>query len=207
MALKLLHVNVSPRGEGSISRRLSTELIETLAGAVGPLEVLERDLTVEAPGFVDAAWIEASGTEPQARSEAQRLALAESDRLVAELLAADVLVIATPVYNFGLPAVLKAWIDQVARARITFRYTAEGPVGLLRDKRAYVVMSSGGTQLGGPVDYASTHLRHVLGFLGIRDVTLIAADRLAVDPEGALAGARARIAAAVGQGDAKAAVA
>jgi FMN-dependent NADH-azoreductase len=100
-----------------------------------------------------------------------------SDALVAELQAADEIVIAVPVYNFSVPAALKAWIDMVARARVTFRYTEDGPVGLLTGKRAWVIVGSGGTELDGPVDFATAWLRHVLGFLGIDDVRVIAADR------------------------------
>jgi FMN-dependent NADH-azoreductase len=194
MSLNVLQIQASPRGTDSVSRQITQELLGALARSEGPLQIVERDLALVPPSLVDGAWIEASATEPMLRTTAQRAALAESDELVRELLAAQVLVIGTPVYNFGLPAVVKAWIDQVARARLTFRYTPEGPIGLLGDKRALVVMSSGGTQLGGPGDYASTHLRHVLGFLGIEDVEVVAADRLALDPEASVRGARGRIA-------------
>jgi FMN-dependent NADH-azoreductase len=193
MSLRLLRIDASPRGTDSVSRGLADELVTTLRAAHAGLEVTERDLATAPPPWVDAAWVDASNTEPGERSPAQRAALAESDRLVGELLDADLLVIATPVHNFGVPATLKAWIDQVARSRLTFRYTSEGPIGLLRDKRAWLVVSSGGTGLGGPTDFASTHLRHVLGFLGVHEVELIAADRLGADPEGRLEAARARI--------------
>jgi FMN-dependent NADH-azoreductase len=127
------------------------------------------------------------------RSAAQRAALAESDALVAELAAADLLVIGVPIYNFGVPAALKAWVDMVARARLTFRYTENGPEGLLRGKRAYLVVASGGTAVGSEIDFATGYLRHVLGFLGIEDVQIIAADR------GSLRGERDAVDAALGQ--------
>ena len=111
------------------------------------------------------------------RDADQCQALARSDELVAELMAADVLVIATPVYNFGVPASLKAWVDQVARARLTFRYTEHGPHGLLTGKKAYVLVATGGTEVGGAINFARPWLKFVLGYLGITDIQVIAADR------------------------------
>jgi FMN-dependent NADH-azoreductase len=96
---------------------------------------------------------------------------------VAEVMDADVWVIATPIYNFGVPASLKAWIDQIARARITFRYTEQGPKGLLAGKKVYILTATGGTEVGSAIDFATPWLRFVLGFLGITDVEVIAADR------------------------------
>ena len=87
-----------------------------------------------------------------------------------ELVAADVVVIGTPIYNFSIPASLKAWVDMVARARKTFRYTENGPVGLLSDKKAYIVVASGGVKVGSPADFATPYLRHALSFVGITDV-------------------------------------
>jgi FMN-dependent NADH-azoreductase len=121
-----------------------------------------------------------------------------SDELVAELKSADAVVIATPIYNFSVPAPLKAWIDLIARPRVTFRYTPKGPVGLLQGKRAYVAIASGGTPIGGELDFASTYLRHMLGFIGITDVTIIGADGTMVDADSALARAREQIAAVAG---------
>ncbi|MGD8643047.1 MAG: NAD(P)H-dependent oxidoreductase, partial [Chromatiales bacterium] len=158
----------------------------------GDVEVVVRDLREGIP-FVDEAWMAASFTPEQERSEDQRAALVMSDALVEELRSADVLVIGTPIYNFGVPAALKAWIDMVARARLTFRYTEQGPVGLLEGKKAYVLVASGGTPVGSDIDFASGYLRHVLGFLGIHDVELIAADRLVAQAEVSIAAARERI--------------
>ena len=90
----------------------------------------------------------------------------------------DVVVIGAPMYNFSIPAALKAWIDLVARAGLTFRYTENGPVGMLENKKAYVMLATGGTSIGSEIDYASGYLRHVLGFLGIHDVELISAERM-----------------------------
>jgi len=94
------------------------------------------------------------------------------------------LVLATPIYNFGVPAALKAWIDMIARVQLTFQYTATGPEGLLQDKQVYLVMASGGTPLGSDIDFASGYLRHVLGFLGMTNVTIV--DALTVQRAGSL---------------------
>src|SRR3546814_698354 len=102
--------------------------------------------------------------------------LAGSEELIGEIEAADTIIITAPIYNFAIPASLKAWIDQVTRARRTFSYTEVGPEGLLRGKRAYIVFASGGVPLGSQVDFASGYLRHILGFIGITDVHVIAAD-------------------------------
>jgi FMN-dependent NADH-azoreductase len=123
--LKILEVAASGRSEGSVSRMLSTDLIGALEERHGNIELTRRDLN-KGLSFVDEAWINANFTAPEERSAEQRATLAESDALVAELKAADVLVIGAPIYNFGVPAALKAWIDMVARARLTFRYTENG---------------------------------------------------------------------------------
>lgn len=174
--LRVLRVDASARAEGSVSRRLADRMLAALGKRVPDLALVRRDV---APGLplVDAAWVDANLAEPEARTAAQRQALAKSDELVGELMAADVLVIATPIYNFGVPASLKAWIDQVARARMTFRYTEYGPEGLLAGKKAYILAASGGTEVGSAIDFATPWLKFVLGFLGITDIELIAADR------------------------------
>ena len=192
--LKVLRVDSSARSEGSISRWVADELIERLRESEGAVEVRVRDLAVAAPSFVDAAWVGANFTPPEQRNEEQKAALAQSDALVSELKAADILVIGVPIYNFGIPAALKAWVDMVARARLTFRYTDSGPVGLLKGKRAYLAVASGGTAVGSEMDFATGYLRHILGFLGIDDVHIVAADRLmARGEEGAMRHAHAQI--------------
>ena len=110
--------------------------------------------------------------------------------ILAEVQAADVLVIGLPVYNFNLPAQLKNWLDQIARAGKSFRYTAEGPEGLLTGKRAIIAYSAAGTPMGSDLDHASGYIRFMLGFLGITDVDFVAADRLAMDREAGLARAQ-----------------
>ncbi|MFN2310227.1 MAG: FMN-dependent NADH-azoreductase [Gammaproteobacteria bacterium] len=190
--LNILRIDASARHTGSVTRQLSDALIAALHARHGPATVVSRDLARTPPPLLDADWLAANFTEPQARDARLRAALAQSDALVAELMAADRVVLGVPVYNFGIPAALKAWIDLVARARLTFRYTEKGPVGLLEGKRAYLVMASGGVAIGSATDYASGYLRHVLGFLGITDVTIVAADQLMLRDD-ALDRARERI--------------
>ncbi|GAB4576670.1 MAG: NAD(P)H-dependent oxidoreductase [Roseibium sp.] len=177
----VLQVNASARRSGSVTRELSDSLVRRLLGKTPEMKVINRDLSQGLP-FIDEDWVAANFTDPAERSAEQRLKLALSDTLVAELKAADTIVIGAPVYNFSVPAALKAWIDLVARARETFRYTENGPVGLLEGKKAYVLVASGGTKVGSDIDFAGSYLTHVLGFLGISDVQVIAADQLMLDP-------------------------
>lgn len=188
----VLRVDASARHEGSVTRQLTDALIDALRGRHGRPPLITRDLALCPPPLLDADWIAANTTEPRARTPAQRAALAYSDQLIAELTAADVVILGVPVYNFGVPAALKAWIDLVARARVTFRYSENGPQGLLEGKRAYVVLASGGVAAGGPTDFASGYLRQVLGFLGITDVEVIAADQAMLRSD-AVSRARQRI--------------
>ncbi|MBV6658574.1 MAG: NAD(P)H-dependent oxidoreductase [Devosiaceae bacterium] len=180
----ILQVLASPRGDASVSRRLADQLVDAIAD--GDAQVVRRDVSVGLP-VVDGAWIGAAfGGEDKSP-------LATSQELIAEVKAADHIVIATPIWNFGVPASLKAWIDQVARAGETFRYTETGPQGLLKGKRATIVISSGGTEADSAIDFATPYLRHVLGFIGITDVEVVAADRLMVDADASMAKANADI--------------
>lgn len=171
----ILHINSSGRLSGSVTRDISTQLVTHLQQQGSPL--VQRDLAEGIP-FVDENWITANFTDPEQRSETQQNALRFSDELIAELQQASHLVIAAPIYNFSVPAVLKAWIDQIARAKVTFRYTENGPEGLLTGKKAYLVIASGGVPLGSEVDFVSPYLKQVMGFLGIDDVTIINANEL-----------------------------
>lgn len=192
-ALKVLEITASGRNDGSVSRMLSADLVGALEERHGSIELTRRDLS-GGLALVDEAWINANFTAAEERSTEQRAALAESDALVDELKAADVLVIGAPIYNFGIPATLKAWIDMVARARLTFRYTENGPQGLLEGKKAYVIVASGGVPVDSAVDFATPYLRHALGFIGITDVDVIAADQLNSRAEESIDAARVRIA-------------
>lgn len=191
--LKVLEIAASARGAESASRRLSRNLIDALDDRFGNVRSVRRDLAGGIP-LVDEAWVEANFTPEETRTDEHRGALAFSDALVAELKEADVIVIGLPLYNFNIPASLKAWIDMVARARSTFHYTENGPEGLLQGKKAYLVVATGGVPVGSPVDFATPYLKHALGFLGITDVEIIAADQLNSRADEAMDAARARIA-------------
>lgn len=183
----ILHIDASARLADSVSRQLSSRIVERLGG-----DVIRRDLAQPLP-LITQDWVTANFTPPEDRSTAQRDTLALSDRLVDELHAARTIVIGTPIYNFGVPAALKAWIDLVARAGLTFRYSDTGPVGLLTGKRAIIAIASGGTAVGSEIDFASGYLRHMLGFLGITEVEVVAADQIMINADQALAGAHERI--------------
>lgn len=169
--MNILHIDASARGDTSVTRQLSKRVVDHFDNGRG--QVTYRDLSASPIPLVDAHWVEANFTAPDQRAPAQHAKLSTSDALVDELIANEVIVLGVPVYNFGVPAALKAWIDQIARVHRTFRYTSDGPLGLLNGKRAVVVIASGGTPLGAPFDFASGYLRHMLGFLGITDVEFI----------------------------------
>lgn len=190
--LHVLRIDASARTEHSITRALADRLIAGLTTHLNDVAVTRRDVSAGVP-FVDAGWVEANFTDPVARSAAQRDSLADSDALVDEVQAADVWVIAAPIYNFGVPASLKAWIDQIARARLTFRYTEQGPQGLLSGRKVYILTATGATQVGSAIDFATPWLRFVLGFLGITDIEIVAADRGMQRGEAARQQAEARI--------------
>ena len=189
---KILRIDTSMRHTGSVTRALTDKLVARLRAASPGSEVTVRDLAAGVP-LVNEAWIGANFTDPAERDDAQRAALAHSDELVAELKAADTLVIGLPIYNFGVPAAFKAWVDMIARARETFRYTEAGPEGLMTGKRALVVVASGGVPVGSAADFATPYVRHVLGFIGITEVEFISADSLMSGADAAIANAEARI--------------
>lgn len=191
--LNILEISASGRRIDSVSRQLSGDLTDALRQRHGALELVRRDLAEGLP-FVDATWIEATFTADEDRSSRHREALAFSDQLVAELQAADAIVIGTPIYNFGVPAVLKAWVDLIARAGLTFQYTENGPMGLLKGKKAYIVVASGGVPVGSPMDFATPYLEQALAFVGIDDVEIIAADQLNRYAEESIDNARVKIA-------------
>ena len=155
----ILEISASGRTQGSLTRQLTGELIDALGDQLGDANVTRRDLAAGL-SFVDDQWIAANFTAPEDRSEEQRSALAESDALVDELRAADIVVIGAPMYNFSIPAVLKAWIDMITRARLTFRYSENGPEGLIKGKKAYVVVAAGGVAIDSAADFATPYLRH-----------------------------------------------
>lgn len=188
MTNTVLRIDASARRTGSESRKLADRVIERLS----PGTVVTRDLGTSIPA-IDEAWLGANWTPEGDRTDIQRDVLALSDQLISEIKAADTLVISTPIYNFGVPASLKAWVDQIARAGLTFNYTENGPKGLLTGKRAIITVASGGTQVGSDIDFASGYLTHIMGFIGITDVQIVAADQLMVDADASHAKADAAL--------------
>lgn len=185
----ILRLDTSARLEGSVTRDLLDTIQSRLDGTV-----TRRDLGGEAVPQISGTWVASNGTPADERTAEQREALALSDTLIDEIRAADTLLIGLPVYNFTVPGSLKAWIDLVCRAGVTFRYTKTGPVGLLEGKRAIVAVASGGVPMGSEADHATGYLRHILGFIGIMDVQFVAADRQTQKGEAAVADAKAQIA-------------
>ncbi|MGB3572272.1 MAG: NAD(P)H-dependent oxidoreductase [Phormidesmis sp.] len=176
--MKILRIDASARYENSVSRQLTDELIGKLKEQHTDIEVVVRDVAKGLP-FVDEAMVSAYNTPAEDRTEAQKELLQPSNDLVKEIQSADdVLIIGCPIYNFSVPAALKAYIDLVARAGLTFTYSSEGPKGLLRDRKTYLIITSGGTPVGSEIDYTSGYLKHVLSFLGITNVEIFAADSL-----------------------------
>ncbi len=188
MTKTILHIDASARRAGSTTRDLSAEIV----GHLGAERIIRRDLATPLP-LLTEEWIGANFTPADQRSEAQKEMLAQSDELVQELQQADSIVIGLPIYNFSVPAAFKAWIDLVARAGLTFTYTEIGPKGLLEGKRAILAIASGGTAVGSEIDFATGYAKHVLSFIGIHDVEVIAADKMAVDPEASLSNARTAV--------------
>lgn len=187
-ALSILRVEASGRREGSRSRLLTGRLIDRLVAAHPGAEIVTRDLADGIP-FVDDAWIAAKSKAPEDRNAKEQAAMSTSEALIDELRAADVLVLGTPIYNYGMPAALKAWIDQVVRNGITFATGPDGTVGYLSGRKVYVAVASGGTELGGARDYFSEYLRFILSLVGMHDITFIAGDALSRGGEAKLQGA------------------
>lgn len=185
--MNILVINSSAANERSVSSQLTRRVLEKLAEAK-PMNVVTRDVGSAPLPHLTADTVNAVRGEPATLEE--RTARALSDELVSELQAADLVVIGAPMYNFGITSTLKAWFDHVLRAGVTFRYTAEGPQGLLTGKRAIVVETRGGLYSAGPavaMDSQEPHLRTMLGFMGITDVTFVRAERLAFDAAASIA--------------------
>jgi FMN-dependent NADH-azoreductase len=192
----LLQVNASLNGAASQSSRLADDFVARWREAHAQSQVTVRDVANEAVPHLTAERFQAFITKPDQRTAEQRAIVEYSDTLVGELQRADVIVLALPMYNFGVPSTLKAYFDHVARAGVTFNYSAQGPVGLLTGKKAVVIATRGGLYAGTPKDTQTAYVRDFLGFLGITDVEFVYAEGLAISPgtkEAALAGAHAQI--------------
>jgi FMN-dependent NADH-azoreductase len=189
---RILRLDASANPGESSSRKLGDQLLEALIADQPAAEIRNRDLNAGAE-FIDAAWIAANLGAAADRDAAAKQRLAYSDELITELQWADRIILTTPMYNFSVPATLKAWIDQVCRAGITFRYTQDGPVGLLEGKRADIVITTGGVPIDSPVDFVSGYLRQVFSFIGIDDVEVFGADRMNIDSDASFARAQQQI--------------
>lgn len=187
--MNILHLDSAITGEASVSRQLTADIVARLTSADPAATVTYRDLNAGVPA-IDTDWFHAVRVAPENPTPAQQDLIAVSDAYLAEIQAADVLVIGSPVYNFAITAQLKNWLDQIARAGVSFRYTETGPEGLLTGKRAIIAYTAAGTPLGSELDFSSGYLRHILGFLGITEVEFVAADRLAMDRDAGLARAQ-----------------
>lgn len=190
--MNILRIDSSARYTDSVGRDLASRLIGRL-DPTGTATVVERDLGAGL-SLLDEPTLGAAFTPPEARTADQTQLLAEGQEMIDEIIAADAIVIAMPIYNFSAPASLKAWADQVARAGVTFQYTPNGPEGLLADRPAYVIVTSGGVPIDSPADWATGWIRQFLGFIGISSVTVVEAGQLNTDPEAAVTAARESVA-------------
>jgi len=191
---RILFVTSSPRGAASLSTKVATALVDRLQ-AQSPGVVVRRDLAAAPLPHIGEDFLAAQALAAEARSPAQQAALALSDTLVQELFAADTIVIASAMINFGLASTLKSWFDYLLRAGVTFRYDETGVHGLVSGKKVYLVEARGGVYSDGPAkpfDFQEPYLRHLLGFIGVTDVESIAVEGVAYGPdvaEKAVAGA------------------
>ena len=184
---KLLFVTSSLFGEGSQSRLIAGEFIDRWRRSHPRTVVVERELTAETMPHLSLAALAASMTPADARSSAERQAVALADTLIAEVEAADVIVLTAPMYNFSIPSTLKAWIDHITRSGRTFRYGAGGPEGLLKGRKVFVITGRGlvygDSSPGKDMDFQAPYLRAMLAFLGLDDVTFIHLEGLKISPE------------------------
>lgn len=191
MEMKTLIINSSVQTDKSVTRKLVGELVQSLTKSSE--HIVERDLANGVP-LLTQEMVNAFYTPEDKRTTAQKELVAFSDILIKELQDADNIVIGAPIYNFSIPGSLKAYFDLVARVGITFKYTEKGPIGQLNNKKAFVVIASGGVGFRSEADFASDYIKQFLGFIGITDIIFIPADRLVSNADKALANARSIIA-------------
>lgn len=196
--MNILQINSSARSDGSISGQLADEIVADLRVKSPDASLTRIDLALSPVTALDEAGLSALMSDEATRTPAQAARVTEYDARIAEIQAADVLVLAVPMYNFGVTTQLKNWIDAISRARVTFHYTETGPQGLLTGKKVYVALSRGGFHRDQPSDILVPYLRTVLGFLGMNDVQFVYAEGLGYGDDyvtKALESARAEIAA------------
>ncbi|AZE28351.1 FMN-dependent NADH-azoreductase [Pseudomonas chlororaphis] len=173
---RVLIIESSARQQDSVSRQLTQTFIKQWQAAHPGDQITVRDLAVTPVPHLDSNLLGGWMKPAEQRNESEEASLQRSNELTDELLVADVLVMAAPMYNFAIPSTLKAWLDHVLRAGVTFKYTATGPQGLLNGKRAYVLTARGGIYAGSTADHQEPYLRQVMGFIGIHDVEFIHAE-------------------------------
>lgn len=181
--MNILHIISSPRKGASASIQLGNGIIEKLQTTNPGSTVKVRDLATHPFPHLEEAKLQSFFTPAEGRTPEQQEAARHSDEAIQEIKEADVIVIGAPLYNFGVPSTLKAWVDHIARAGITFQYVDNAPQGLVTGKKVYVAMSSGGVYSEGPsagYDFVAPYLKAVLGFLGMTDVTVVRAEGLAI---------------------------
>jgi FMN-dependent NADH-azoreductase len=186
--MKILQVNASARREGSNSTRIADSIVARLRSAHPDATLTVRDLAATPHPMLDEAALGALFTPADLRTPEQAERVALDDALIAELQAHDAIVLGVPMYNFGVPVQLKSWIDAIARAGVTFRYTENGPVGLLTGKTVYLALARGGMYRDSAHDTQVPYLKAALGFLGLTDLHFIYAEGLAMGPDAAASG-------------------
>lgn len=181
--MKILHLISSPRKEASISIQLGNSIAAQLQSKYPGSTLKTHDLTATQFPHLEEVHLTSFFTPAEARSEALTEAVKHSDEAIAEVMEADVIIIGVPMYNFNIHSSLKAWIDHIARAGVTFSYSASGPEGLVKGKKVYLAISSGGVYSEGPMksfDFTEPYLRHMLGFIGMTDITVLRAEGHAI---------------------------
>ena len=181
--MNILQINSSARSTGSESTRLADAIVAKLQAANPGATVARRDLAATPHPVLDEAALQALFTPADQRSAEQAARVALDDALIAQVQAADAIVIGAPMYNFGITVQLKAWFDAIARAGVTFKYGATGPVGLVTGKKVYVAIARGGFHRDGPSDTQLPHLKMFLAFLGMTDVQFVYAEGMGMGPE------------------------
>ena len=189
--MNILQINSSARAQGSQSTQLAAGIVARLVYKLPEAKVVERNLAINPHPMQDEATLQALFTSKEHRTAEQAARVALDDALIEEVQDADILVLGVPMYNFGVPAQLKSWIDGIARAGVTFKYTEQGPVGLLKNKQVFVALTRGGLHKDTPADTIAPYLSTVLGFLGMEEVRMIFAEGLSLGAESASQSLRA----------------
>jgi FMN-dependent NADH-azoreductase len=180
---KILNIISSPRGEASYSNKLGNAIMEKIGTEYPGSEIITRDLTKSPFPHIDASHLEAFFTPKENHTEKHIQSTKLSDEAINEILEADIIVINVPMWNFSIPSVLKAWVDQISRAGITFKYSEKGPVGLIAGKKIYVAIASGAVYSEGQYkvnDFIESYLKTILGFLGMTDLTVYRVEGLSI---------------------------